>query len=79
MILAPTAIALGAWALFDPEPMPITATVVFDVKSEGIPDPNAEVGHCVHRIAMHRSRPGSSAVTARTALVTRLSNTCCSS
>ena len=26
--------------------------------SEGIPDPMAEVGHCVHRIAMHRSRPG---------------------
>jgi photosystem II stability/assembly factor-like uncharacterized protein len=25
--------------------------------SEGIPDPDAEVGHCVHRIAMHRSRP----------------------
>ena len=25
--------------------------------SQGIPDPNAEVGHCVHRIAMHRSRP----------------------
>jgi photosystem II stability/assembly factor-like uncharacterized protein len=25
--------------------------------SEGIPDPRAEVGHCVHRIAMHRSRP----------------------
>jgi photosystem II stability/assembly factor-like uncharacterized protein len=23
-----------------------------------IPDPTAEVGHCVHRIAMHRSRPG---------------------
>jgi photosystem II stability/assembly factor-like uncharacterized protein len=22
-----------------------------------IPDPNAEVGHCVHHIAMHRSRP----------------------
>ncbi len=22
-----------------------------------IPDPNAEVGHCVHRIALHRSRP----------------------
>jgi hypothetical protein len=22
-----------------------------------IPNPNAEVGHCVHRIAMHRSRP----------------------
>jgi photosystem II stability/assembly factor-like uncharacterized protein len=27
--------------------------------SEYIPDPTAEVGHCVHRIAMHRSRPGS--------------------
>jgi len=27
------------------------------LKSEGIPDPNAEVGHCVHRIALHRSRP----------------------
>jgi photosystem II stability/assembly factor-like uncharacterized protein len=27
------------------------------LKSEGIPNPNAEVGHCVHRIAMHRSRP----------------------
>ena len=25
--------------------------------SEQIPDPNAEVGHCVHRIAMHSSRP----------------------
>src|SRR5918993_21462 len=22
-----------------------------------LPDPNAEVGHCVHRIALHRSRP----------------------
>jgi photosystem II stability/assembly factor-like uncharacterized protein len=28
------------------------------LKSEHIPDPNAEVGHCVHRIAMHPSRPG---------------------
>ena len=26
--------------------------------SEGIPDPNAEVGHCVHHIAMNPSRPG---------------------
>ncbi len=25
--------------------------------SQYIPDPNAEVGHCVHRIAMHQSRP----------------------
>jgi photosystem II stability/assembly factor-like uncharacterized protein len=28
------------------------------LRSQYIPDPDAEVGHCVHRIAMHRSRPG---------------------
>jgi len=28
------------------------------LRSEGIPDPTAEVGHCVHHIAAHRSRPG---------------------
>jgi photosystem II stability/assembly factor-like uncharacterized protein len=27
------------------------------LQSEGIPDPDAEVGHCVHRIAMHPSNP----------------------
>ena len=27
------------------------------LRSEFMPDPEAEVGHCVHRIAMHRSRP----------------------
>src|SRR3982075_3065579 len=27
------------------------------LRSEYIPDPNAEIGHCVHRIAMHPSRP----------------------
>ncbi|MDQ1686547.1 MAG: hypothetical protein QOC82_3284 [Frankiaceae bacterium] len=27
------------------------------LKSEGIPDPEAEVGHCVHRIAMNPQRP----------------------
>jgi photosystem II stability/assembly factor-like uncharacterized protein len=27
------------------------------LQSQGIPDPDAEVGHCVHRIAMHPSRP----------------------
>ncbi|MDV6011946.1 exo-alpha-sialidase [Haloechinothrix sp. LS1_15] len=27
------------------------------LESDGIPDPEAEVGHCVHRIAMHPSRP----------------------
>ena len=25
--------------------------------SQGLPDPSAEVGHCVHRVAMHKSRP----------------------
>jgi photosystem II stability/assembly factor-like uncharacterized protein len=28
------------------------------LKSQYIPDPDAEVGHCVHRIALHPSRPG---------------------
>jgi photosystem II stability/assembly factor-like uncharacterized protein len=28
------------------------------LRSDYIPDPNAEVGHCVHRIAMHPERPG---------------------
>jgi BNR/Asp-box repeat len=27
------------------------------LQSEGIPDPDAEVGHCVHRLAMHPQRP----------------------
>ena len=27
------------------------------LRSEHIPDPTAETGHCVHRIALHRSRP----------------------
>jgi photosystem II stability/assembly factor-like uncharacterized protein len=27
------------------------------LESQGIPDPAAEVGHCVHRIAQHRDRP----------------------
>jgi photosystem II stability/assembly factor-like uncharacterized protein len=27
------------------------------LRSEQIPDPNAEVGHCVHNLAMHPSRP----------------------
>jgi photosystem II stability/assembly factor-like uncharacterized protein len=28
------------------------------LKSQYIPDPNAEIGHCVHHIAMHPKRPG---------------------
>jgi len=27
------------------------------LQSDGIPDPDAEVGHCVHRIAQHSARP----------------------
>jgi photosystem II stability/assembly factor-like uncharacterized protein len=27
------------------------------LRSQHIPDPTAEVGHCVHHVAMHRSRP----------------------
>jgi photosystem II stability/assembly factor-like uncharacterized protein len=27
------------------------------LKSQYLPDPNAEIGFCVHRLAMHRSRP----------------------
>jgi photosystem II stability/assembly factor-like uncharacterized protein len=27
------------------------------LRSEGIPDPKAEVGHCVHRLALHPTRP----------------------
>ncbi len=27
------------------------------LRSQYIPDPEAEIGHCVHRLAMHRSRP----------------------
>jgi photosystem II stability/assembly factor-like uncharacterized protein len=28
------------------------------LRSQYIPDPTAEVGHCVHRLAMHPARPG---------------------
>ena len=28
------------------------------LRSQYVPDPNAEIGHCVHHIAMHPSRPG---------------------
>src|ERR1041385_6443692 len=32
-------------------------TITRGLKSQYIPDPTAEVGHCVHRIAMNSSRP----------------------
>src|ERR1700693_6217262 len=31
--------------------------VIRGLRAQGIPDPTAEVGHCVHRIAMHPTRP----------------------
>jgi len=33
-------------------------TITKGLYSKYIPDPTAEVGHCVHRIAMHPSKPG---------------------
>ena len=33
------------------------AAINTGLQSEGIPDPDAEVGHCVHNLAMHPSRP----------------------
>jgi len=32
-------------------------TITKGLSSNFLPDPHAEVGHCVHRIALHRSRP----------------------
>jgi hypothetical protein len=32
-------------------------TINRGLKSEFLPDPDAEIGHCVHRIALHPSRP----------------------
>jgi len=32
-------------------------TITRGLRSEFLPDPTAEVGHCVHRLAAHRSRP----------------------
>ena len=32
-------------------------TITKGLNSKYIPDPTAEVGHCVHRIALHKSRP----------------------
>jgi hypothetical protein len=32
-------------------------TITNGLRSEFLPNPTAEIGHCVHRIAMHQSRP----------------------
>lgn len=51
-------IAISAAGAFRTEDGGETWTAINQgLRSEFIPDPNAEVGHCVHRIAMHGSRP----------------------
>jgi photosystem II stability/assembly factor-like uncharacterized protein len=51
-------IAISAAGAFRTEDGGTTWTAINrGLKSQHIPDPDAEVGHCVHRIAMHRSRP----------------------
>jgi hypothetical protein len=51
-------IAISAAGAFRTEDGGVSWTAINQgLRSEYIPDPNAEVGHCVHRIAMHPSRP----------------------
>jgi len=51
-------IAISAAGAFRTEDGGATWTPVNrGLRSQYIPDPDAEVGHCVHRIAMHRSKP----------------------
>ena len=51
-------IAISAAGAFRSDDAGVTWTPINQgLRSEYIPDPTAEVGHCVHRIAMHRSRP----------------------
>jgi len=63
MIIDPTNhqrlfIAISAAGVFRSEDGGATWTATNQgLRSEYIPDPTAEVGHCVHRIAMHPSRP----------------------
>jgi hypothetical protein len=52
-------VAISAAGAFRTEDRGITWRPINQgLRSEHIPDPNAEVGHCVHRLAMHPSRPG---------------------
>src|SRR5437879_2480551 len=56
----PGRILIAVWApgVFRPDDAGKTwRPVNRGLRSENIPDPTAEVGHCVHRIAVHRSRP----------------------
>jgi hypothetical protein len=51
-------IAISAAGVFRTDDAGVTwRPVNRGLRSQHIPDPAAEVGHCVHRIAMHRSRP----------------------
>ena len=51
-------IAISAAGAFRTDDGGVTWTPINQgLRSEYIPDPNAEVGHCVHRIALHPSRP----------------------
>jgi photosystem II stability/assembly factor-like uncharacterized protein len=51
-------VAISAAGVFRSEDAGVTWVAVNrGLKSEGIPDPDAEVGHCVHRLAMHPTRP----------------------
>ena len=51
-------IAISAAGAFRTDDGGVTWTPINQgLRSEHIPDPTAEVGHCVHRIALHPSRP----------------------
>ena len=51
-------IAISAAGAFRSDDAGLTWTPINQgLHSQHIPDPTAEVGHCVHRLAMHRSRP----------------------
>ena len=51
-------IAISAAGAFRTEDAGVTWKAInHGLRSQGIPDPDAEVGHCVHHIATHRSRP----------------------
>jgi len=51
-------IAISAAGAFKTEDGGLTWRAINSgLKSDGIPNPDAEAGHCVHRIAMHPSRP----------------------
>jgi len=51
-------VAISAAGAFRSDDTGVTWTAINrGLKSQGIPDPDAEVGHCVHHIAMHPARP----------------------